>query len=103
MKNMMKQAQMMQKNMQKAQEKFARKEFVGEAGAGLVKVTMTGGYEAKRVDIDASLLSDDDDDNKGMLEDLIAAGINAATRNIKQESEGMMSGLTAGLKIPGMS
>ena len=67
--NLMKQAQQMQDKMAKVQEEIARMEVTGEAGAGLVKVTMTGSHSVRKVDIDASLLEDD----KEMLEDLIAA------------------------------
>jgi hypothetical protein len=67
--NLMKQAQMMQERMAKMQEEIARMEVTGESGAGLVKVTMTGSHNVRKVDIDPSLLEDD----KEMLEDLIAA------------------------------
>ena len=50
--NMMKQAQMMQERLQKAQEEIANLEVVGESGAGMVKVTMTGSHEVRRVEID---------------------------------------------------
>ena len=65
--NLMKQAQEMQANMQKAQEEIASMEVTGESGGGMVKITMTGKYEARRVSIDDSLLGDD----KDMLEDLV--------------------------------
>ena len=70
--NMMKQAQQMQERMQKAQEEVANMEVTGEAGAGLVKVTMLGNHNVKRVSIDPSLMEDDQE----MLEDLIAAATN---------------------------
>ena len=59
--NMMKQAQMMQERLQKAQEEIANMEVVGESGAGLVKVTVTGGHEVRRVEIDDSIFKDDKD------------------------------------------
>ncbi|WP_319380733.1 YbaB/EbfC family nucleoid-associated protein [Thiomicrorhabdus sp.] len=94
--NLMKQAQEMQKNMQKAQEEIANMEISGEAGGGLVKVSMTGKHELIRVDIDESLL-----DDKEMLEDLIAAAVNSASRRLEQETQEKMGGLTAGMDLPG--
>jgi DNA-binding YbaB/EbfC family protein len=76
----MKQAQAMQDNLKRAQEEIAQLEVTGEAGAGLVKVTMTGKHDVKRVSIDASLLADD----KEMLEDLVAAAFNAAVRKVEE-------------------
>jgi DNA-binding YbaB/EbfC family protein len=94
--NLMKQAQEMQANMQKAQEKLADMEVTGESGGGLVKVTMTGKHEVRRVVIDDSLLSDD----KDMLEDLVAAAINDATHKVETTTQEQMSSLTAGLNLP---
>lgn len=94
--NLMKQAQAMQENMQRMQEEVARMEVEGQSGGGLVKVTLTGKHEARRVTIDPSLLEDD----KEMLEDLIAAAINDATRRIEQEQQEKMSGMTAGMNLP---
>jgi len=94
--NLMKQAQQMQANMQKAQEEIAGMEITGEAGGGLVKVTMTGRHEARRVSIDASLVGDD----REMLEDLVAAAINDAAHKIDSATQERMSGMTAGLNLP---
>lgn len=94
--NMMRQAQKMQENMQKAQEEIGNMEVEGQAGAGLIKVTMTGRHDVKRVSIDDSLFEDD----KEMLEDLIAAAINDAVRNIETASKDKMSEATAGMPIP---
>ena len=94
--NLMKQAQEMQANMQKAQEKLADIEVTGESGGGLVKVTMTGKHEVRRVVIDDSLLSDD----KDMLEDLVAAAINDATHKVETTTQEQMSSLTAGMNLP---
>lgn len=94
--NMMKQAQMMQENLKKMQEQLANVEVEGQAGAGLVKVIMTCRHEVRRVSIDDSLLGDD----KDMLEDLLAAAINDASRKAEATSQEKMSGLTAGLPLP---
>jgi DNA-binding YbaB/EbfC family protein len=94
--NLMKQAQQMQADMQKAQQEIASLEVTGESGGGLVKVTMTGRHEASRVQIDDSLVGDD----KDMLEDLIAAAINDAAHNVEAATQERMSGVTAGMNLP---
>ncbi|MHB0989788.1 MAG: YbaB/EbfC family nucleoid-associated protein [Burkholderiales bacterium] len=94
--NMMKQAQQMQENMQKMQEKLAEVEVEGVSGAGLVKVLMTCRNDVRRVSIDPSLMSDD----KDMLEDLIAAAMNDAVRKAEATTQEKMSGFTAGLNLP---
>ena len=94
--NIMKQAQQMQENMQKAQEEIAKLEVTGESGAGMVKITMTGRHDVKRVTIDPTLLGDD----KDMLEDLIAAAVNDANRRVEKMTQEKMSGLTAGINLP---
>ncbi len=94
--DMMKQAQQMQEQMQKAQQELAEKEVQGESGAGLVKVTMNGRHDVKAVNVDSSLLSED----KEILEDLIAAAMNDAVRKVEANSQGMMSDLTSGLNMP---
>jgi len=94
--NLMKKAQEMQANLQKAQEEVAKLEVVGESGAGLVKVTMTGKHEIKKVNIDKSIVTSDDIE---MLEDLVAAAINDATHKVEAASSSKMSGVA---DIPGM-
>ncbi len=94
--NLMKQAQQMQADMQKAQQEIANLEVTGESGGGLVKVTMTGRHEARRVEIDDSLVADD----KDMLEDLIAAAINDASHKVETVTQERMAGLTAGMNLP---
>ena len=93
---LMKQAQAMQDNLKRAQEELARIEVEGQAGAGLVKVTMTCRHDVKRVAIDPSLMSDDRD----MLEDLIAAAVNDAVRRVEVTTQEKMAGLTAGMPLP---
>lgn len=93
---LMKQAQQMQENMQKAQEELGRMEVTGESGAGMVKVVMTGKHEVRRVNIDDSLLGDD----KEMLEDLVAAAINDAVHRIERNTSEKMSSLTSGMSLP---
>ena len=92
---LMKQAQMMQEKMAKAQEELASIEVEGESGAGMVKVTMTCKHDVRRVKIDASVM-----DDKDMLEDLIAAAVNDAVRKVEATSAAKMQGFTAGLNLP---
>lgn len=93
---LMKQAQQMQANMQKAQEEMARLTVVGESGAGLVKITMTCKHEVRDLDIDESLVGDD----KDMLEDLIIAAFNDAVRRVESTVQEKFSGMTAGMNLP---
>jgi nucleoid-associated protein EbfC len=93
---LMKQAQQMQENLKKAQEEIAGMEVEGQAGAGMVKVVMTGRHDVKRMSIDPSLMSED----KDMLEDLIAAAVNDAVRRVEAATQEKMGGLTSGLGLP---
>jgi DNA-binding YbaB/EbfC family protein len=93
---LMKQAQQMQENLKKAQEEIAAMEVEGQAGAGMVKVTMTGRHDVKRVSIDPSLMGDD----KDMLEDLVAAAVNDAVRRVETVTQEKMGGLTSGFGLP---
>ena len=94
--NLMKQAQLMQENMQKLQEQLAIMEIEGQAGSGLVKVVMTGKYEVKRVTIDPKLIGDD----REMLEDLVAVAFNDAAQKVNATTQERMAGVTAGLPLP---
>jgi DNA-binding YbaB/EbfC family protein len=93
---LMKQAQQMQENMKKVQEQLATMEVEGQAGAGMVKVVMTCRHDVKRVTVDPSLLQDD----KEMLEDLIAAAVNDAVRRVEAMVQEKMSGITTGMPLP---
>lgn len=94
--DLMKQAQQLQEQMQQAQEKLAGAEVTGEAGAGLVQVVMTGRHDVKRVSIDPSVLQED----KEVLEDLLAAAVNDAVRRVEANNREMLSGLTQGFNMP---
>lgn len=94
--NLMKQAQKMQADMQKAQEEINRMEVTGQAGGGLVAVVMNGQFEVRRVDIDDSLFDDDRD----MIADLVAAAMNDAVRKIQQTTQERMSEMTSGMGLP---
>ena len=93
---LMKQAQQMQESMQKAQDELASIEVQGEAGGGMVKVTVTCKYEVRRVAIEDSLMQDD----REMLEDLIAAACNDANRKVERTVQERMSAFTGGLPLP---
>ncbi|MCW4152360.1 MULTISPECIES: YbaB/EbfC family nucleoid-associated protein [Halomonadaceae] len=94
--NLMKQAQEMQEKMQRAQEEVAEAEVLGEAGAGMVKVTMNGRHDVISVDIDQSVMQED----KELLEDLLAAAVNDAVRKVEVSSKAKMEEATAGLDLP---
>ena len=93
---LLKQAKKMQEDMERAQAELANKEIIGEAGGGMVKVTMNGRHEVRSVSIDDALVGDD----KDMLEDLVAAACNDAVRRVAELTQNEMSGLSAGLKLP---
>ncbi len=94
--NLMKQAQNMQENMKKMQDKLATIDVEGQSGAGMVKVVMTCRHDIKNISIDDSLIGDD----KEMLEDLIAAAVNDAVRRVESTSQEKMAELTGGMGLP---
>ena len=94
--DLMKQAQNMQADIQKAQEDLAKAEVRGEAGAGMVSVVMTGRHDVKSVSVDDSVLLED----KEVLEDLLAAAVNDAVRKVEARNKDTMSGLASGLDLP---
>ena len=94
--NMMKQAQMLQENMQKAQAEIAAMEVTGESGGGMVKVTLNGKHEARRVQIDPSVPLDD----REMIEDLVAAAINDAAQRLEKETQQRMASVMGGMNLP---
>lgn len=93
---LMKQAQQMQQNMQKAQAELATVEVEGQSGSGMVKVVMTCGHEVRRVSLDDSVLSDD----KEMLEDLIVLALNDAMKKAEATTQQRMSAFTSGMGLP---
>jgi len=93
---LMKKAQKMQENMQKAQEEIAKAEVIGESGAGLVKVVMNGRHDVRNVEIDPSLMSEE----KDILEDLLAAAVNDAVRRVDANQKDKMSGMMSGMDLP---
>ncbi|HTV79834.1 MAG TPA: YbaB/EbfC family nucleoid-associated protein [Steroidobacteraceae bacterium] len=94
--NLMKQAQIMQERMQKAQAEVQNIEVVGEAGGGMVKITLTGRHQVRRVQIEPAVASED----REMLEDLLVAAFNDAAHKVEVRTQEMMSAVTAGLQLP---
>lgn len=93
---MMRQAQQMQENIKRAQNEIAQLEVTGESGAGMVKVTLTGGHQARKVSIAPEAMQED----KEFLEDLIAAAINDAAQKVDEETRTRMAKATAGMQLP---
>ncbi|MFD2190423.1 YbaB/EbfC family nucleoid-associated protein [Pistricoccus aurantiacus] len=94
--NLMKQAQEMQEKMQRVQEEIAQSEVQGEAGAGMIRLTMNGRHDVSKVEIDPSLMEED----KELLEDLLAAAVNDAVRKVEASSKAKMEEATSGLNLP---
>ena len=94
--DLMQQARQMQEKMQQLQQQAAAAEVVGEAGAGLVQVRMTGRHDVRKVSIDPGLLSEDVE----ILEDLLAAAVNDAVRKVEARQKGLLGGLAAGIPLP---
>lgn len=92
----MRQAQKVQDQMKKVQDEVGKMEVTGEAGAGLVKITMTGRHGVKRVSLDDSLMQED----REILEDLIAAAVNDAVRKVEAMSQAKMQGFSSGMGMP---
>lgn len=95
--NLMKQAQQVQANLQKVQAELQNIEVTGQAGGNMVTVVMTGRHDIKRVTIDPALLKDD----KEMLEDLIAAAVNDAVRQVEKTTQEKYQAVTGGAGLPG--
>ena len=93
---LMQQAQRMQDEMKRAQEEIAKLEVTGSAGGGVVTVTMSGGHEVRRVQIDRKLFADDPE----MAEDLVAAAINDAVNKVADVSKNKLGGVTSGMNLP---
>ena len=92
----MKQAKLMQEQFQKAQEEQIKTRTEGESGAGLVRVTMNGKHDVVGVSLDDALMNED----KAVMEDLLAAAVNDAVRKIEEKNKESLSGMTGGMKMP---
>ena len=98
--DLLKQAQKMQKQMMERQEALAQQTVEASAGGGMVNVVMNGNQELISLKIEKEVVDPDDVE---MLEDLIIAAVEEARLKVKEMVESEMSGLTGGLKIPGLS
>jgi len=94
--HLMQQAKKMQEQLQKVQEEQAKQLVTGESGAGLVKVTMNGHHEVKQVQLDPALMTED----REVVEDLIAAAVNATVRKIADNNRNSLAGMAAGMGLP---
>ena len=94
---LMQQAQQMQQKMKELQDQLERQEIVGSSGAGLVKVTVNGRNETRRIEIDASLFKPED---KGVVEDLIVAAANDARSKVEAVVQEQMKQITGGIPLP---
>ena len=93
---LMRQAQQVQDNIKRAQDEVAKLEATGESGAGMVRVTLDGKHQARKVEIAPAALQED----KEFLEDLIAAAINDASQKIDAISKEKMAAATGGMQLP---
>lgn len=96
-KSLMRQAQEMQKKMQKAQEDLADVDFEGSAAGGMIKVVISGTGIAKNLSIDPSLIKEDE---KEILEDLVIAAFNDAKKKSDEGSSDSMKSATGGMALP---
>jgi DNA-binding YbaB/EbfC family protein len=96
MENILKQAQQMQENMKRKEAEIDQLEVTGEAGAGLIKITMDGRFNCKKVQIDPSVLKEEPE----IVEDLVMAAINATTRQIETIKQEKMADVTGGMNLP---
>ncbi len=94
---LMAQAQQMQQKMKEMQDELERLEIVGNSGAGLVKVTVSGRGETRRIEIDSSLFKPED---KGVIEDLIVAACNDARGKVEARVQEQMKSITGGMPLP---
>ncbi len=94
---MMQQAKKMQENMQKMQAEMAEMEVSGESGGGMVKVTMTGTHQVRRVEIDQSLW---DEQDKSLIEDLLAAAVNSASQTVEEKTKEQQQDMMSGMPLP---
>ena len=95
--DMMKKAQEMQKKMQEMQESLSSLEVEGISGGGIVKIIMNCKNEVKKIDIDPSIIKNDE---KEVMEDLITAALNDAKSKAEEKSKEEMTKLTGGLGLP---
>ncbi len=94
--NLLKQAKEMQEQFEKTQKQLAEQEVTGESGAGLVKVTMNGKHNVKKIALDSTLMNEE----QSLVEDLVAAAVNDAVRKVGENNKSQLAGMTSGLNLP---
>jgi len=94
--NLLKQAKEMQEQFEKTQKQLAEQEVTGESGAGLVKVTMNGKHGVKKIALDSTLMNEE----KSLVEDLVAAAVNDAVRKVGENNKSQLAGMSSGLNLP---
>ena len=99
MQAMLKQAQKMQENIEAKKAELEAKEYVVTSGGGMVEITMTGKHEVKAIGINPEVVDPEDVE---MLEDMLVAALNEANRQIDEEAQREIDGVTGGLNIPGL-
>lgn len=99
MKQMMRQAQKMQKELNKAQEEIATMTCEAAAGGGMVKAIASGDMNITSLTIDPDAVDPEDVE---MLQDMIMAAVNEALRGVSEMSNQRMNAVTGGMNIPGL-
>jgi len=95
---MMKQAKMMQKQMEKVQDELKGMQFEASSGGGAVKITVNGEQEVLKVKVNKDIVDPEDIE---MLEDMVLVAVNDAIKQSKDEAKNKLAGVTGGLSIPG--
>lgn len=99
MQAMLRQAQKMQADIEQKKAELDEKEYVVSSGGGMVEVTMTGSHQVKSIGINPEVVDPEDVE---MLEDVLVAALNETIRQIDEEAERELDGVTGGLNIPGL-
>lgn len=99
MQAMLRQAQKMQADIEQKKAELDEKEYVVSSGGGMVEVTMTGSHQVKSIGINPEAVDPEDVE---MLEDMLVAALNETIRQIDEEAERELDGVTGGLNIPGL-
>ncbi len=99
-KNMMRQAQQLQKQMAKLQEEIENSKVENSVGGGVVKVVVTGKMVVESIEIDPEVVDSEDVE---MLQDLVQSAVNGAIEKAQELASTKMGALTGGLNIPGLT
>ncbi|MDE0693739.1 MAG: YbaB/EbfC family nucleoid-associated protein [Gammaproteobacteria bacterium] len=94
------QAQSMKRAVEELNTEMSKARVTGESGAGMVKVTINGSYEALSAQIDPTVLAGLSEDERTMVEDLVAAAVTDASRRLREFQKDQMASLTRGVNLP---